>query len=328
MLKRKKGNKTMKKTLATIMMITMIFTSMPLSSEAKTIHVKSITLTSVNVEVGEKSAIIMHVKPANATEKIQLGIYTKLEFPAKVAYKSKKYFKNGEIIGYATGTKAGTKTTQLHFYIYDGKKNRPTLSSDLTLNVTSPKGNFFDDEDDEEWDDEEWDDEDEDWDYDDEDWDDEDEDWDYDDEDWDDEDEDWDYNDEDWDDEDYDDSDYEDEGDIEEEEDEEDQEPKIKVVCIGNASIKSLKAGKKNFTIKVNKLSKNSSNGYQIRYSLKKNMKKSTIKIISNSNCKVSKKIKGLKKKKKYYVQVRTIRIADGHTYYSAWSKTWTVKTK
>lgn len=246
----------------------------------KTIHVKSITLTSVNVEVGEKSAIIMHVKPANATEKIQLGIYTNVEFPAKVAYKSKKYFKNGEIIGYATGTKAGTKTTQLHFYIYDGKKNRPTLSSDLTLNVTSPKGNFFDDEDDEDWDDE---------------------------------DEDWDYNDEDWDDEDYDDSDYEDEGDIEEEEDEEDQETQIKVVCLGNASIKSLKAGKKNFTIKVNKLSKNSSNGYQIRYSLKKNMKKSTIKIISNSNCKVSKKIKGLKKKKNYYVQVRTIRIADGH---------------
>ena len=43
---------------------------------------------------------------------------------------------------------------------------------------------------------------------------------------------------------------------------------------------------------------------------------------------KTSKKIKQLRSKKKYYVRIRTYLKTGGKTYYSAWSKTKTVKTK
>ncbi len=41
-----------------------------------------------------------------------------------------------------------------------------------------------------------------------------------------------------------------------------------------------------------------------------------------------SKKIKGLAKKTKYYVQVRTYTKSGGTTFYSKWSAKKTVKTK
>ena len=41
-----------------------------------------------------------------------------------------------------------------------------------------------------------------------------------------------------------------------------------------------------------------------------------------------SKKIKKLKAKKKYFVQIRTFKKTDGKTYYSAWSAAKAVKTR
>ena len=91
-------------------------------------------------------------------------------------------------------------------------------------------------------------------------------------------------------------------------------------------SIAKLKKGKKSFTVKWKK-QKSQTRGYEIQYSLKKNFKgKKTVKIKKNKI--TSKKIGKLKKKKTYYVRVRTFGKANGKTYYSAWSKVKKVKTK
>ncbi len=69
------------------------------------------------------------------------------------------------------------------------------------------------------------------------------------------------------------------------------------------------------------------SGGYQIRYSLKKNMKGAKIRKISGGN-KDRVLLKGLKKGKTYYVQARAYKKADGKTYYSGWSGKKSVKIK
>lgn len=81
---------------------------------------------------------------------------------------------------------------------------------------------------------------------------------------------------------------------------------------------------KKAFTIKWTK--KSGAAKYQIRYSAKKSM--SGAKTVNVSKSTKSKKIKGLKSKKKYYVQVRVVKKIGGQTYYSNWSPRKTVKTK
>lgn len=91
-------------------------------------------------------------------------------------------------------------------------------------------------------------------------------------------------------------------------------------------SIKKLTKGKKSFTIKW-KQQRTKTSGYQIQYSLKRNFKNA--KTITIKNNKATKKtIKKLKKKKIYYVRVRTISKVSGKYYYSSWSKAWKVKTK
>ena len=88
-------------------------------------------------------------------------------------------------------------------------------------------------------------------------------------------------------------------------------------------------AGKKSFTVKWKKQSKanlKKFNGYQIRYSMKKNMAKAkTVKVKKTAT---SKTIKKLKEKTKYYVQVRTYTKKSGKLFYSKWSAKKTVKTK
>ena len=101
-----------------------------------------------------------------------------------------------------------------------------------------------------------------------------------------------------------------------------------KWVKITNVKFKSLKAGKKSFTVKVKKLSKSKSNGYQVRYSLYKSMKKAKTKTISTKYSKYTKKVTKLKSKKNYYVQVRNIKKYNGKNYYSTWSKAKKVKVK
>lgn len=88
----------------------------------------------------------------------------------------------------------------------------------------------------------------------------------------------------------------------------------------------SLKKGSKRFTAKWKKVSAQAS-GYQIRYSMKSSMAKSKILTVKNYKT-TSKKITRLKKKKKYYVQIRTYKTVSKVKYYSGWSRKKTVVTK
>ena len=99
----------------------------------------------------------------------------------------------------------------------------------------------------------------------------------------------------------------------------------FKIVPKGT-SISKVSAVKKGFKIKWKKQATQTS-GYQIRYSLKSNMKNSKVITVSGSK-KISKEVKKLKAKKKYYVQVRTYKKVGGEKFYSAWSKKKSIKTK
>ena len=67
-------------------------------------------------------------------------------------------------------------------------------------------------------------------------------------------------------------------------------------------------------------------NGYQIRYSLKKNMQKASVKNISSK--KTSFVIKKLKAKKIYYVQVRSYKQVKGQKVYGTWSTKSKIRVK
>jgi uncharacterized repeat protein (TIGR02543 family) len=88
-------------------------------------------------------------------------------------------------------------------------------------------------------------------------------------------------------------------------------------------SVKSLKAGKNKFTLKWKKAT--GVTKYQVRYKLATAKKWKTTGIASKAT---SKAIKKLKKSKKYQVQIRAYKTVGGINYYSAWSKTKTVKVK
>ncbi|MCM1128210.1 MAG: hypothetical protein NC429_17295 [Lachnospiraceae bacterium] len=64
--------------------------------------------------------------------------------------------------------------------------------------------------------------------------------------------------------------------------------------------------------------------GYQIQYGLKKNFKGA--KSIAKKSGSVT--IKKLKKKKTYYIRVRTYTEIAGNTYYGKWSSRKSVKIK
>ena len=97
----------------------------------------------------------------------------------------------------------------------------------------------------------------------------------------------------------------------------------IKALTPQKTVLKKLKSGKKAFTVSW---TKKAYSGYQIRYSLKSSMKSATYKSVSVS--KTSFKVKKLKTRKKYYVQIRTYKTVDGKKCYSAWSSAKKVKTK
>ncbi len=94
-----------------------------------------------------------------------------------------------------------------------------------------------------------------------------------------------------------------------------------------STSIKSLKASKKAVTVKWKKQTKNT-DGYVIQYSKSKSFKKGNKTITVKGKSKTSKKIKKLKKKKKYYFRIRTYKSYNGMTLYSKWSKTKSKKVK
>lgn len=95
--------------------------------------------------------------------------------------------------------------------------------------------------------------------------------------------------------------------------------------------VKSFKVAKakKAFTAKWKKQSKANQkkfNGYQIRYSIYSNM--SGAKTATAVKSSKSKKIKGLKAKTTYFIQVRTYTKSGGTTFYSSWSAKKSIKTK
>lgn len=103
---------------------------------------------------------------------------------------------------------------------------------------------------------------------------------------------------------------------------------KVASVTSPKPTIKSVSAGKKKFTVKW---AKKSCSGYQIRYSRSKSF--SSYKSVSVSKNSTSKKISGLKSKKKYYVKIRTykkVTLSNGTTkkVYSSWSSVKKITTK
>ena len=97
-------------------------------------------------------------------------------------------------------------------------------------------------------------------------------------------------------------------------------------LAVKGTTLRKPKAIKKGFTAKWVKGT--DVTGYEIQYALNSKFTKSkkTVKVQSAST--VSKKIKKLKSKKKYYIRIRTYKVENGNTYYSAWSAKKTVKTK
>lgn len=90
------------------------------------------------------------------------------------------------------------------------------------------------------------------------------------------------------------------------------------------------KAAKKAIVVKWKKISKTNQKkiaGIEIQYSRNKNFKKKT-KTIKAKKTAVSKKIKKLSKKKKYYIRIRTWTKWNGKKYTSGWSTVKTAKTK
>lgn len=65
---------------------------------------------------------------------------------------------------------------------------------------------------------------------------------------------------------------------------------------------------------------------YQVQYSSYKNMKKA--KIVTVKSHSKSTTLKKLKRKKKYYVRIRTVKKVGKKNYYSKWSKIKSVKVK
>ena len=95
---------------------------------------------------------------------------------------------------------------------------------------------------------------------------------------------------------------------------------------------KAPKKGKKSFTARwarqKTKMKKYRITGYQVQYSTTKNFSSDVKNVYVKGYKKTSRKIKGLAKKKVYYVHVRTYMKVGGKYYYSTWSKTKAVKTK
>lgn len=87
-------------------------------------------------------------------------------------------------------------------------------------------------------------------------------------------------------------------------------------------------AAKKAFTAKWKKVTDGQASGFEVQYSTKKNFSGDKhSKKVENAKA-VSAKVTGLEKGKTYYVRVRTYKVAEKETLYSAWSKRYSVKVK
>ncbi len=92
-------------------------------------------------------------------------------------------------------------------------------------------------------------------------------------------------------------------------------------------SISKIKAQKKGFKVTWKKVS--NAKGYQVKYSTSKKFTKKTSKTATVKKATTtSKTVKDLKKKKTYYVKVRSYKTVNGEKVYSDWSNVKKVKTK
>lgn len=91
-------------------------------------------------------------------------------------------------------------------------------------------------------------------------------------------------------------------------------------------SISAFKKKSKGFTAKWKKQTTQTS-GYQVQYSLYRNFENAKTKTVKKTKT-TSVSISKLKKKKTYYVRVRTYKTVSGKKYYSPWSKVKKVQTK
>jgi hypothetical protein len=90
--------------------------------------------------------------------------------------------------------------------------------------------------------------------------------------------------------------------------------------------LRSITARSKGFIVKWAKKTAQTT-GYQIRYSTSSNMASAkTVTITKNGT--TSKRINGLKSRRKYYVQIRTYKTVSGTKYYSSWSAKKAITTK
>lgn len=90
--------------------------------------------------------------------------------------------------------------------------------------------------------------------------------------------------------------------------------------------ISKVKGAKKKLTVNWKKVSK--ATGYQVQVATDKKFKKNKKSLTISKNKTISKTIKKLKSKKKYYVRVRTYRKVGGKKVYSSWSSVKNIKTK
>ena len=103
--------------------------------------------------------------------------------------------------------------------------------------------------------------------------------------------------------------------------------PTQPTVSVKTTKLKSVKNAKgKKMTIKWAK--NTAGNGYQIQYSTSKKFAKGNKTKTISKNKTTSYTIKKLKKKKTYYVRIRTYKKVSGKTYYSGWSSVKKVKIK
>lgn len=110
------------------------------------------------------------------------------------------------------------------------------------------------------------------------------------------------------------------------EEPKEEEKPKEDKVVVPTTSIKSIKAGKNFITLKW---SKKAVLGYQVQYSTSSKFTKGKTKTKTISKAKTTSiKIKGLKRKRKYYVRISSFVKEDGIKLNSKWSKAKQIKTK
>ena len=104
------------------------------------------------------------------------------------------------------------------------------------------------------------------------------------------------------------------------------QDYKIKIK-VNNTKLSSLAAGKKSFKAKWTKAS--GVTGYQLQYSTSSKFSKKTTKsVYVKKSATVSRTVKKLNAKKKYFVRVRSYRSVGGVKYYGKWTATKSVKTK